>query len=201
MVTASTTPPAAPAVLPDLVVPTRFCGPARSGNGGWTAGSVAHALDPAHRGAVTVALRMPPPLDTPIAMARTDDGVAASLDGRPVATARPAQSDPVPVAAVDAAAARAAEATFPGLTSHPFPTCVSCGTGREPGDGLRIFPGPVDGAPGTGRAAATWTPTADLADLADEPRPTGRAPSGPRRPSPGRRSTARAPGAPTAVSG
>ena len=49
---------------------------------------------------------------------------------------------------VDAATARAAEAAYPGLTAHPFPTCFSCGTGREPGDGLRIFPGPVAGGAG-----------------------------------------------------
>ena len=37
----------------------------------------------------------------------------------------------------------------PASTSHPFPTCFACGTGREEGDGLRIFPGRVgdgDGA-------------------------------------------------------
>ena len=79
----------------------------------------------------------------------------ASYDGAEVARAMPADHDLVPVAPVDAATARAAEAAYPGLTAHPFPTCFACGTGREPGDGLRIFPGP-GGA--TGRVAATWTP-------------------------------------------
>ncbi|WP_244931460.1 hypothetical protein [Nocardioides sp. W7] len=73
---------------------------------------------------------------------------------RPVLQARPADDDLTPVAPVDAATARAAEASYAGLASHPFPTCFSCGTGREPGDGLRIFPGPV----GPDRVAATWTP-------------------------------------------
>ena len=37
----------------------------------------------------------------------------------------------------------------PACASHPFPTCFACGTGREAGDGLRIFPGRVadDGRP------------------------------------------------------
>ncbi|HRI98971.1 MAG TPA: hypothetical protein PLZ93_25320, partial [Nocardioides sp.] len=48
---------------------------------------------------------------------------------------------------------------YPGLASHPFPTCFSCGTGRDPGDGLRIFPGPV----GDDRVAATWTPDPSVA--------------------------------------
>ena len=71
--------------------------------------------------------------------------------------------------------ARAAEAAYPGLASHPFPTCFSCGTGREPGDGLRIFPGPV----GEGRVAATWTPhpsvAADWHEYRDATREVGHA--------------------------
>ncbi|MFZ1411314.1 MAG: hypothetical protein WAS07_07650, partial [Micropruina sp.] len=37
----------------------------------------------------------------------------------------------------------------------PYPECFVCGTDRGPGDGLRIFPGPVSGRP---LAAAPWTP-------------------------------------------
>ncbi len=157
-----------------LVVPARFCGPAASGNGGWTSGSLAQVLDPDHARAVTVALRMPPPLDTAISLEHTETGLTASHDGRPVASARLADADPVPVAPVDLETARTGEAAYPGLRSHPFPSCVSCGTEREPGDGLRIFPGPVDGAPGTGRAAATWTPHPSVVEdfhTYDEARP------------------------------
>ncbi len=58
--------------------------------------------------------------------------------------------------------------SYSGLESHPFPTCFSCGTGREPGDGLRIFPGRVsdvsaDDGPRT-RVAAAWTPDATVAE-------------------------------------
>jgi hypothetical protein len=60
--------------------------------------------------------------------------------------------------------------SFAGLTSHPFPSCFSCGTGRTAGDGLRIFPGRVsDAADERGeeprpRVAATWTPDASVAE-------------------------------------
>ena len=46
-----------------LVVPHRFRGPARSGNGGWTAGVLAAYLP--GDGPVTVTLRRPPPLARP----------------------------------------------------------------------------------------------------------------------------------------
>jgi len=155
--------------MSELLVPRRFRGPDSSGNGGWTSGALAALLphDP-DRGvswpAVTVALRQPPPLDTPLPVSEESGTQVASYDGRPVAQARLADHDPEPVAPVGADEARDAEAGYPGLRSHPFPTCFACGTDREDGDGLRIFPGPV-AAPGEeARAAATWTPHPSLAE-------------------------------------
>lgn len=138
-----------------LTIPTRFRGPARSGNGGWSAGALATTLDAP---VVTVRLRRPPPLETPLALGEQDGWTVATHGDDVVLQARPATDPLTPVDPVDAATARAAEASYAGLGSHPFPTCFSCGTGREPGDGLRIFPGPV----GPGRAAATWVPGADV---------------------------------------
>lgn len=43
---------------------------------------------------------------------------------------------------------------YPGLTDHPFPTCFSCGTDRDPGDALCLRPGPLT----EGVFAAAWTP-------------------------------------------
>ncbi len=142
----------------ELVIASRYRGPARSGNGGYTCGALA-ALAPDDWPAVTVRLSQPPPLDVAMTVSRTETLLVASYDGAEVARATMADSDPEPVAPVDAAAARTAAAAYPGLASHPFPTCFSCGTGREPGDGLRIFPGPV----GDGRVAATWTPDPSVA--------------------------------------
>jgi len=142
----------------ELVISGRFKGPTRSGNGGYTSGALA-ALAPSDWAATTVRLSQPPPLDVAMTVTRSEDLLVAAYDGTEVARARPADHEPEPVPAVDAATARAAEATYPGLTSHPFPTCFSCGTGREAGDGLRIFPGPVT----EGRVAATWTPDPSVA--------------------------------------
>jgi hypothetical protein len=142
----------------ELVVASRFRGPARSGNGGYTCGALA-ALAPGDWHAVTVRLSQPPPLDVAMAVTRTEGLLVASHDGAEVARATMADADPEPVPPVDAATGRAAAAAYPGLTSHPFPTCFSCGTGRDAGDGLRIFPGPV----GDGRVAATWTPDPSVA--------------------------------------
>jgi hypothetical protein len=154
---------------PPVIVPRRFCGPPSSGNGGWTAGSLAATLPhPADRcrswPTITVALRQPPPLDVELPVADEDGTHVASYGGRPVAQARLADRDPEPVEPVGADEARAAEASYPGLRSHPFPTCFACGTEREEGDGLRIFPGEVTPQGEAVRAAATWTPHPSLAE-------------------------------------
>lgn len=138
-----------------LVVPSRFCGPPSSGNGGWTAGALAGHVDAA---TVTVSLRQPPPLDTPMPLSEDDGWTVASYDGRPAVRARGDERPLATVEPVDLETARAAEARYPGLVHHPFATCFVCGTAREEGDGLRIFPGRVDDVDGFTRAAATWTP-------------------------------------------
>jgi hypothetical protein len=153
----------------ELIVPRRFCGPPDSGNGGWTAGALA-ALDDADAPrdhcsswpAIEVSLRQPPPLDTPLEVTVEAGVTTASYDGAPVATAHRSDRDLAEVDPVDPAAAAAATSSYPGHTFHPFPTCFACGTAREEGDGLRIFPGAVgEGAAGH-RIAAPWTPHPSL---------------------------------------
>jgi hypothetical protein len=56
---------------------------------------------------------------------------------------------------VSLAEARAAAGSARYFQDPVFPDCFTCGTGRRPGDGLRIFAGPV---PGRGVWAAPWTP-------------------------------------------
>ncbi|WP_205474068.1 hypothetical protein [Nocardioides sp. SYSU D00038] len=150
--------------MTELTVPARFNGPPRSGNGGWTAGALAALVGEGQ--AVTVRLHRPPPLEVAMPVAEEDGATVATHDGAPVATAGPATVELRRVEPVTAEEARAASEHYPGHAHHPFPTCFVCGTAREPGDGLRIFPGPVaDGADGT-RAAATWTPTDSQASYA-----------------------------------
>jgi hypothetical protein len=148
--------PDSPELVEGLSIPHRFHGPPRSGNGGWTSGALAERLAVDHPGtAITAALRLPPPLETPLTVTPTDAGIAATTDGRTVVEARLAVTDPTPVEPVSVDAAAAAEGRYRGHHRHPFPSCFTCGPAREPGDGLRIFPGALAHDP---RVAATWTP-------------------------------------------
>jgi hypothetical protein len=110
-----------------------------------------------------------------------DGGVRATYDGTTVLAARCVHDEIPDVPPVDPDDARAAMASYAGLTSHPFPSCFSCGTARRPGDGLRIFPGRVadtpslDDTPVRPRVAATWTPDPSVAEdyhsyVDDQPR-------------------------------
>jgi hypothetical protein len=144
--------------MASLIVARRFNGPASSGNGGYSAGALAEASQVP--GLVRVTLRRPPPLEEPLDVVPTDDGVELRHGRHLVALAVP--SGPVdwtPAAPVPVDEAHAVQASYPGLRSHPFPTCFSCGPGRGPGDGLRIFPGRLS----DGRVAAVWTPDPSVA--------------------------------------
>jgi hypothetical protein len=163
--------------MTELIIPSRFRGPASSGNGGYSAGAVAayagHACPEDHARpcpTVTVSLLAPPPLDVAMSVDRADDrGVVATYAGRPVLTARCTDAAVHDVPPVPPDEARAAATTYAGLVDHPFPTCFACGTGREPGDGLRIFPGRVADVPDhegrpRARVATTWTPEPSVAE-------------------------------------
>src|SRR6476659_6945263 len=136
--------------MSNLLVPARFCGPPSSGNGGWTAGAMAelvhgHPHDHAEAWpAITVTLRRPPPLDVAVPATEADGVTVAADQGGAVAEAQLAAVSLAEVESVDAETARRAEASYAGWVTHPFPTCFTCGPDREEGDGLRIFPGPVD---------------------------------------------------------
>ena len=151
-----------------LLLPRRFNGPARSANGGFTAGSLAERVPDAGGCAVEVTLRRPPPMDVSLAVSTTD-GVTVLSDGdRPVAEAVPAAQAVEAVEGVPTSVAAEAMGRYPGLRVHPFPTCFSCGPDRAEGDGLRIFPGPV-GAD-RGYVASLWVPQpghAEATDLVD----------------------------------
>ena len=65
----------------------------------------------------------------------------------------------------DFAGAQAASARYRGFVAHFYPGCFVCGPERDPGDGLRIFAGPVDEGSGPdGMVAAAWIPDETLAD-------------------------------------
>lgn len=142
-----------------LVIPSRFCGPPRSGNGGWTAGALAaHTLgDRASDTPVQVTLRVPPPLDTPLSLRSEGGRTLLEHDGTLVAEAETSTTEIARSRPVRPADALRATAAHPGVGIVEYASCFSCGSGRAEGDGLRILPGPLADDP-QGRFAAPWTP-------------------------------------------
>jgi hypothetical protein len=141
----------------ELLLGERFNGPPASANGGYACGAIAELLG----GEVEVTLRRPPPLSRPLGL-RAGNGGAVVLDGDElIAEARPATVPLAVPSAASPAEARVAARRYPLFQGHPFPTCFTCGPDRDPGDGLRIFPGPL---PGGELWSAPWTPAASVAD-------------------------------------
>lgn len=137
----------------------RFRGPPESGNGGYVAGLLARALGGSD---VEVTLRAPPPLGRELELDVTDSG-AELLDGSAViASAARAAIEIVPPPPPALEAARAASRGFTGFANHFFPGCFVCGPQRAPGDGLCIFPGPIESA--AGQVASEWIPSSDLGE-------------------------------------
>ncbi len=137
--------------MDELVIDPRFNGPAGSANGGYTCGLIAGLLG----GTAEVTLRRPPPLGRPLTVEREDGRVVVRDGDAVVAEAARAEVDleiPEPPSYEDAVRA---SSRYPGLEEHAFPTCFVCGPEREPGDGLRIFAGPL----GDGLFASPWAPT------------------------------------------
>lgn len=147
-----------------LIVPRRCNGPPDSGNGGYTCGLVAGLVG----GPAEVTLRAPPPLERPLRVERDGeavrvfDGETLVAEGRPGDPGLEPPEPPSLAMAVDASAA----GSELWASGHPFPTCVTCGPDRRPGDGLRIFPGEV---PDAAMFAAPWTPDGSLVEAEADP--------------------------------
>jgi hypothetical protein len=135
-----------------MIIPARFNGPPGSANGGYSAGLFAGLVDEA--GCVEVTLRRPPPLDTPLSVVREAATIQVYDGSVLVAEALPVDPFDAVVPPVPFECATRASASYAGFAEHPFPTCYVCGPRREPGDGLRIFPGRLP----DGRTAAPFVP-------------------------------------------
>jgi hypothetical protein len=146
-------------VTATLTIPERFNGPPGSANGGYACGRVAALVG---ADVVSVSLRLPPPIDTPLRVGRDGERVELRAGDALVAEGEPAELllDVPPAVAPDAAAAASAAGREHWCAHHPFPTCFACGPDRTPGDGLRLFPGELE----DGRFATDWTPDASLDD-------------------------------------
>lgn len=181
-----------PACLPEsLIIAPRFCGPPGSGNGGYTSGRIAAHLDGLDGldcfggldgfgglgGPVQVTLRRPAPLATALTVERVGPGSVRVRHGATLVAEGTRGPDgptldlPGAVSIVSIADARAAGSRCRFLArpeEHPFPACFVCGPERAPGDGLRIFPGPLAGGP---LWAAPWTPDSSVTDAGGRVRP------------------------------
>ena len=139
----------------EIVIDPRFRGPPNSANGGYACGVVGEGID----GVATATLRRPPPLDIPMVLVADGAQIKLMHGADLVGEAKPDTLDIVVPAGADFDSAVAASRRYAGFEAHPFPTCFVCGPEREPGDGLRIFPGRLDGSTAV---AAPWTPDESL---------------------------------------
>ena len=142
---------------PSIHIDGRFCGPPNSGNGGYVCGCLAKHMNSK---ATAVRLRVPPPLATALEVRDSETGVALFDGDVAVAEARPAELSIGVGEPPSFDEAKAASQGFPGFTYHWFPSCFVCGPERTEGDGLRIFPGPIEGSD---RVACSWVPDPSLA--------------------------------------
>lgn len=137
-----------------LTIARRFRGPRTSANGGYAAGLLAQEVG---LPGVEVTLRLPPPIERPLAVVRDGDRVLL-LDGEAlVAEARPSEptvSPPSPPTVAEAAQASLGVGSF---GDPEFEECFVCGT-RPEGDGLEIHAGRVPGRD-DGVVATTWIAT------------------------------------------
>lgn len=123
----------------EITLPRLYRGPLTSANGGYASGRLAAYVDSDQ---VEVTLRLPPPLDRPLAVEHVGD-VVQLLDGEAiVAEARPASVDVDPPAPVSLAEAEAAKERHVRDYGPDFRECFVCG---ERPDGLRLWAGPVAG--------------------------------------------------------
>jgi hypothetical protein len=147
----------------------RFHGPCESGNGGYSCGLVGKFIE----GDAAVRLRVPPPLDTPMDVRVKHGCVELVNNDELVATGKSATVEidiPEPPGFADA---QVASRRYRGFESHFYPSCFVCGPEREPGDGLRIFAGPIEHTDGPdGLVAATWDPMYHLRILLARYRPS-----------------------------
>jgi len=139
-----------------ISVAHRFCGPAKSSNGGYFAGLVATVT------ADTLAVRLlkPPPLDTELEIVKSGEGAFEVRQGVDVVGAAKHTELklelPPPVSYFEAVEA---SRRYTGFHAHRFPTCFVCGTQRPRGDGMRLFAGLIAER---GVVAAPWVPDASL---------------------------------------
>ncbi len=141
-------------------VKDRFRGPPNSGNGGYVGGLVASLYDDNHQ-PIEVTLRAPIPMDQPLEVLHTSQGISLHRGDQLIVESQPATIDmqvptPPTLDEVDNAAPDSV-ALINGL--NPFlpkgkgfhPICFCCGAQHD--DGLQVFAAPVQGG---AQVAVRW---------------------------------------------
>lgn len=141
--------------MPELSIAARFCGPPGAANGGYLAGRMAAFAGTT----VRIRLQSPVPLECPLDLAETGEGLELRQADRLLATATPARLELRVPRAPDYVSALAASRRFIAFGRHSFPNCFVCGDLRRRGDGLRIFAGPTEDH---AMVAAPWVPDESL---------------------------------------
>lgn len=146
----------------ELVIDARYNGPRGLGNGGYIAGALAAFVS----GDAEVRIMKGFPLDTSLAVVRDPDGgVRCLLEDQVLGTARPIAFDLAVPPPPDLSAARAATERFRCIHVSDPRGCYVCSPKRAPGDGLRLFCGPLlPGERAAAVVAGVWQPGAELAD-------------------------------------
>jgi hypothetical protein len=151
-----------------LIIDARYNGPVGRGNGGYVAGVMAAFLS----GDAEVRIMRGFPVATPLAIRRHPDGeVSCHLDDQELGRARPLelvlQIPPPPTLS----AARAAAERFRFLHGSDVRGCYVCSPRRAPGEGLRLFCGPLPDAAGDTIVAGVWEPGPELLDASGQVAP------------------------------
>lgn len=144
-----------------VLIAKQFNGPPTSGNGGYVSGLISEQVSP--DAPARVRLKEPPPLGVALAWETSEDTTRLLTHGGAVVGEGSVGSFEHPVPAfADADEIVTGEQNYPGFHTHPFDHCFTCGTAREPGDGLRIF----TGSTANQRVAGPWHahPTFNEAD-------------------------------------
>jgi hypothetical protein len=123
----------------ELTIDRRYRGPLTSANGGYACGRLAAYVDAPE---VEVTLRLPPPLERPLAVEHDGEIVRLRDGDALVAEARPAMVDVDPPSPVSLEEAEAAHDRHVRGGGSDFGECFVCGTRA---DGLQVHVGPVAG--------------------------------------------------------
>jgi hypothetical protein len=137
--------------LHEIFIDKRYQGVPGVSLGGYVAGLAARELGPS--AAVTLTKVVPP--GSTVTLDRAESQVLVRVDGEVAAAAVASDFETTAPEFVTREKAELASTHYPGFAHHFFPNCFTCGPNRSSGDGLRIFPGAVDGRP---VVATLWQP-------------------------------------------